>query len=700
MDARLSPSWKARMKDSDLQHLAARAGIAVDWTDAANFPRKVALPTLRRLLQALNLPCDSASDLRESFHRLDSKAKPAVVTVDAGRAAALPPSFAGNCGRLILESGAIRDVAFDAGLATLRALGPGRHRLVTDKNEMIVIAAPGTCFRMEDVAPGRRLSGLAAQIYSLTHANDFGIGDMGGVTALTRAAASLGIDALALSPMHALFSADPGHFSPYSPSSRLFLNPLHANPIDIVGHDLAQEALERAVFPPQVEMQEAPLIDWPVAARAKAAWFRALYGLLIERREGSAGETLWCDIAEYRRGGGESLERHACFEALHAARRSADGSGGDWRLWPAGLRAPDGPAINPFSEAPLDEIDYHVFLQWLADRSLAKAQRVACDAGMRIGLIADLAVGISPAGSEAWSHQKDILGGLTIGAPPDLFNPDGQDWGLTTFSPQALAEAAFEPFAATLRAAMRHVGGARIDHVMGLRRLWLIPEGASPAEGAYLSYPFEDLMRIVALESMRHRAIVVAEDLGTVPEGFRDDLAARGVLGMNILWFERRAMSFTQARLWPATSVAMTSTHDLPTLAGWWSGHDIGVRAQLREPGDGRWRTEQDEARRADRALLWDALVQAAVVETPMPDPEETSPFVAAALAFVAQAPAPLVLFSLEDVLALRDQPNLPGTIDEHPNWRRRLDRDPTLLLDSPFVRARLAKIASERSGP
>lgn len=683
------------MKDADLERLAIRAGIAVEWTDYANVPRKVAPPTLRRVLQALGLPCATKADLRESLHRLEVGAASPVIMADAQAPIPLPQRLRAKRAKLVLENGTER--AISPGDAYLRVPEPGRHRLVADASETPLIVAPKTCFRLEDVAPGRRFSGLAAQVYSLAHAGDCGIGDLGGVTALARSAAALGIDALALSPMHALFSSDPDQFSPYSPSSRLFLNPLHADPVGVLGEALAREAAEQAGLSARAaSLQAASLIDWPEAAHAKSDWLRALYDILAERR--GENEALWRDLGEFRRAGGDLLEWHACFETLHAARRTIDGSDGDWRRWPAGLRSPAGAAIEPFVEAQAREIEYHVFLQWLAERSLAKAQQAARDAGMSIGLVSDLAVGMNPVGSHAWSRPQDILVGLKIGAPPDLINLDGQDWGLTTFSPQALMQTDFEPFAATLRAAMRHAGGIRIDHVMGLRRLWLIPEGAPSSEGAYLSYPFEDLMRVIALESMRHRAVVVAEDLGTVPKGFRAGLAARGVLGMNVLWFERDGRRFRPARQWPPDGMAVTSTHDLPTLAGWWSGHDIGVRHAVRHPGDAGWRDEQEATRASDRAALWEALKQAGLVEGPMPGSEEIDGFIEAALRFVAQTPSPLALFPLEDVLGLRDQPNLPGTIDEHPNWRRRLTGEAGSLLTAAVVRLRLAKIGEERS--
>ena len=290
---------------------------------------------------------------------------------------------------------------------------------------------------------------------------------------------------------------------------------------------------------------------------------------------------------------------------------------------------------------------------------------------MRIGLISDVAVGMNPGGSHAWSRPQDLLLGLSVGAPPDLFNTRGQDWGLTAFSPQALLSTGFEPFIATLRAAMRAAGGVRIDHAMGLTRLWLVPRGAPPSEGAYLTYPLDDLLRLIALESHRHRAIVIGEDLGTVEPEFRERMAQAGIAGMDVLWFQRDGKKFLPPAKWRRDAVAMTSTHDLPTVAGWWRGADIETRAKLGLADEARERKERAQ----DRKSLWSAFRKDGVTTKTMPPSSEPAPAVDAAVAFTAQSPAPLALIPIEDVLGLTEQPNLPGTIDEHPNWRRRLQK-------------------------
>ena len=400
--------------------------------------------------------------------------------------------------------------------------------------------------------------------------------------------------------------------------------------------------------------------------------FRRLFDDFLSSDLAARASRLGDEFFKFCKAGGAQLRSHAVFEALHAARTRADGHFSLWRAWPVSLRAPHSGKVKQFAHDNEKEVQFHCFLQWVADRSLATAQQASKDAGMRIGLISDLAVGMSGEGSHAWSNQYDVLNGLQIGAPPDLYNQNGQNWGLTTFSPWALRTGGFAPFIATLRAALRHAGGVRIDHVMGLMRLWVIPDGAGPQDGTYLAYPLDDLLRLTALESLRHRAIVIGEDLGTVPAGFRETLSRVGIYGMQVLWFERAKRRFLPPQNWSASAAAMTSTHDLPTVAGWWRGHDIETRRELDLVADP---DEEIKMRQADRKTLWRSFVRAKAASGEMPAPGEPGRAVDAALEFVAQTPSQLALIPLEDALALEEQPNLPGTIDEHPNWRRRYSR-------------------------
>lgn len=663
------------MAEATLSELAQRAGVSETWVDETGVTRTVDPGVLQAVLAAIGYPCRTAAEIAESMQRASSTADrlPSLITASVGLAEVMPAWLPTGSAQLELESGSRVDITITAmpdGRSRLpRIAEPGYHRLRLGSAETTVAVAPLAAHGLD---PGARLWGIAAQLYALRREGDLGIGDLGAAADLARAAAAGGADALALSPMHAMFAALPEQSSPYSPSNRLFLNPLLADPGEA---------------PPHPESDNGSLIDWPNAARRKLAFFRSLF----DRWTPDA------DFEAFRRAGGEDLERHAAFEVLHGRRIAADPADGDWRRWPAELRDPESATASALAGSGDRDVLFHIFLQWLASRSLAKAQAAARDAGMRIGLIADLAVGIDPRGSGAWSAQRDMLSGLSIGSPPDPFNPDGQSWGLTTFSPTALAARGFEPFLKTVRAALRLVGGVRIDHIMGLQRLWVVPDGAPRGSGAYLAYPLKDLLRLVALESHRHRAIVIGEDLGTVPSGFRQKLKRHGLMGMSVLWFERRrGASFAAPSTWRPETVAMTSTHDLPTVAGWWSGADLKVRAGAFER-DRIGMAELSERRQVDRVTLWRAFRRAGITDRPPPPPEVTEPAVEAALRFIGRTPCPLALVPIEDLLGLVDQPNLPGTTTEHPNWRRRLDRPGADLLDGAATRIKALK---EARGP
>ena len=327
------------------------------------------------------------------------------------------------------------------------------------------------------------------------------------------------------------------------------------------------------------------------------------------------------------------------------------------------------------------------FAQKQARAGVDAVQRAARQAGMAIGIIADLAVGVDPEGEEARGDPGAFLQALRIGAPPDPLGPQGQDWGLTSYSPQGLADRGFAPFIAMLRANLPQGGGIRIDHAFGLQRLWVIPQGRPASEGAYLAYPFEDMLRLVKLEAWRADAIVIAEDLGTRPPGFGDALAEAGIYGMTVLPFTRDKQGFLDASAYPPGSVAMSGTHDTATIAGWWAGRDLEWNRTLDRGGE-------TEAQRAEaRTDLWKAIGAGA----PQPANDDPTPVIERVLSFMAGSDAPLLLVPMEDLAGLIEQPNLPGTTTEHPNWRRRLPAPIDALLATPAVQRRIACLTKAR---
>lgn len=722
-----------------IERIATRAGFEVHWEDANKRMHRVKSDTLATLLAALGLPCGTSEEARQTLARLDAertaRTLPPLVTAECHRATALPATSSptGTAYRIELEGGGTVEgrLGVPKGESTLLApiAEPGYHTLEVGDQRVCLAVAPARCYTIEDacrsqlaaadVKAVRRSNadapraasiwGIGAQLYGLRRAGDGGIGDFTALAMLASQSAQAGADALAISPTHAMFSAEPRKFSPYAPSSRLFLNAAHIDPSAVLGVQAFEAALDavRADGPPTSRerwamLEASPLIDWPAALTLRLAVLRALYERFCAH-ERSAATALAHEFDAFSRAGGRALEDHARFEAIDALERAMHGRG-HWRDWPAALQDPRSPDVDAFAREHRHEVDFHLFLQWLAAKGVSQAQRAAREAGMAVGLVADLAVGCDGAGSHAWSYPDDMLRAVSVGAPPDLFNQAGQAWGLTTFSPRAMRMQGFSAFIDMLRATFAHGGGLRIDHVLGLQRLWLVPEGASAADGAYLRYPMSDLLRLIALESMRHRAIVVGEDLGTVPEGFRERLARHGLLGISVLWFERSedGGSFKAPAQYSRTSLATTTTHDLPTVAGWWSGHDIAWRDRIGQTAprpDGRDPVALANAERAaDRHALWRAFQHAGVAAHGVGAPPKTEAPIDEALAFVASTPAPLALYPLEDLLGLADQPNLPGSIDEHPNWRRRLTAPIDVLFGSGPLRDRLLAVSGRRA--
>jgi 4-alpha-glucanotransferase len=654
---------------SSLQTLATAAGLQLEWQDAAGRRQTVSDEALRAILDRLGHPSASAKQIADSLAAITSRTMraPRFLSVDIGDPIQLATTLSGMA-ELTLENGTRTSVAIDRG-----ALKPiehtGYHRLEIGGGVTDLLVAPRRCFAIADAVPGRKLWAPAVQIPSLRSETAKAFGDFGTLTDAARAFGERGAAALAISPTHALFPADASRYSPYAPSSRQFLNGLYA---------------DSSAFAGTSDGPVSDLIDWQSGIPTKLARLRKTFD--------QDARKLGKSLDAFRLESGDDLERHAEFDALHAHFFAISGARG-WQQWPAEYHDPDSPAVRRFVTEHAEDVTFYVFLQWLARRDLDAAQTAAKDAGMAIGLIADLAVGMDPGGSHGWSRRGDLLTGLSIGAPPDPLGPDGQSWGITGFDPHALRETGFAPFIATIRAALAHAGGIRIDHAFGLRRLWVVPESASAAEGAYLDMPFDDMMRIVAMESQRARAIVIGEDLGTVPDGFREAMDARAMLGMRVLWFERDADGFVPPAQWSADAVAMTGTHDLATIAGWWSGRDIDWTWDLGRKSDAPDEPADRAARAEDRAALWSAFGTG----TEQPAPDDTAPVVDAAIAHVAGTPSALAVVPIEDLAGLVEQPNLPGTIDEHPNWRRRMPDTTEALLQRPRVVARIDTLNATR---
>jgi 4-alpha-glucanotransferase len=557
------------------------------------------------------------------------------------------------------------------------------------RGSLELIMAPARCH-----GPGRtsRLWGLTAQLYGVRSQRNWGMGDFTDLADLTGQAASLGASAIGVNPLHALFPADANHISPYSPSSRLFLNVFYLDPEAVP--DFAESSDARAMLGDAGFLSEldkaraAELVDYPAVWRLKLRVVELLFASFRTSHLAVSSERAEAFRA-FRTEMGEALEQHAVFDALHEHGLRTSGTW-SWHNWPEPLRHPGSPEVAAFAREHRDRVDFFAYLQWLADEQLGAAQARARAAGMPLGLYNDIAVAVNPASAMAWANPGVSLSGVSAGAPPDWFNPHGQNWVLAPLSPVGLREGAYATFAAALRHNMRHAGAVRIDHVMGLKRLFWIPEGASPAEGAYVRYPFTDLARIIALESERHRCLVIGEDLGTVPRGFRPAMQRAGLMSCRVLYFERaQGGAFVPPEAYPRQALVSVSTHDLPTIRGFWTYRDVKWRDLLRRfPDEDALRDARAERDR-DRVLLLQALQRAGLlpagIDPDQPPDEPSDELVLAVHRYLAETPGHLLMVQLEDALGEEEQPNLPGT-DEHPNWRRKLGRSLEALADEPMV--------------
>lgn len=684
------------MSDAQLEILASRAGLAVDWIDANGRPQKVAPSVLRTVLTGLGHPAGSAQEIDTSLLELQAVQQtqhlPPLMTADEGGGLDLARYFEPEtpC-EIHLEDGSRLNLKLDA-QSVLPGLVPvGYQQVSIDGQTFTLAVAPARCYSVADAVdnPIPRAWGLSVQLYGLRRPGDGGFGDTQALEDLARVAGERGAEALAISPLHAMFASDTQRYSPYSPSSRLFLNSLYCAPGTILGERALRTAIDATGLAIELNaLEERPLIDWPAAAEAKHRLLQALYEGFVQGEH-----PLHEDFSSFRHAGGEALENHCRFEAIQEA-RAARAEHLDWRLWPEPWRNPRSAEVAAFAEENAGRIGFFAFCQWLIARCLERAQAAARASGMSIGLIADLAVGADGGGSQAWSRQDELLAALTVGAPPDILNRSGQGWGISAFSPEGLVRNGFRAFIEMLRANFAHCGGLRIDHVMGLQRLWVIPNGSPPADGAYLYYPVDDLLRLLTLESHRHRAIVLGEDLGTVPDGLREKLIARSMLGMRVLLFEQDNTHFKPILDWPDNALATTSTHDLPTLNGWWHGRDIDWNARLGmvdASGEIEWRQHREREREGlRRALSQDP-------QNFREESHETDQVLDASVRFLGHTRAPLVLLPLEDALGVEQQANLPGTIDTHPNWSRRLPGYSEALLDGADAARRLELLACAR---
>ncbi len=604
-------------------------------------------------------------------------------------------------------TGEIIDVSEDGKRATLAAMGIAAG----DEDEIAAsIAAlspidlggmeapPGvSCFVPDWLRDGRAW-GIGCQLYGLRSRRNWGIGDFEDLARFAEIAAEAGADFVGVNPLHALFSAAPERASPFSPSSRRFLNPLYIAIDRAPGYG----GMEDALVPPE-EPRASELVDYRQVAASKRKALSILFRIFQAHALDADREDFERFIAEH----GEPLYLHALFEAISEA-MAQQGNGASWHGWPDEFRHPGTDSVRAFAEEQKELVAFHTWLQWLADRQLVAAETRARRAGLRIGFYLDLAVGVSPDGSATWSDRDLVVPTARIGAPPDYFNADGQDWGLAPLSPASLVARHFEPYRESIDTVLRHAGALRIDHAMSLYRLFWIAEGNDAADGVYVRYPFADMLRTLGAVSQARHTIVIGEDLGVVPPGFREVMRKTEIQSYRVFFFEKHEDVFHPPSAYPREALACITTHDLYTLAGWWSGHDIDVRHRIGmiESVDlSRLRDERAHMRRrllgllAEEGLLPEGMepVMRAEAEAPKEMPDS----IAVALhVLVARTRSRLFVVQAEDLTGEMEQVNIPGTDAEHPNWRRKLPVDLEELPELPRFRAITEALRRERPKP
>ena len=568
-----------------------------------------------------------------------------------------------------------REVCGRYRLSLPHALPAGYHRfrLTTLDAETLVIASPRRCFIPQSLADGARCWGFAVQLYALRSARNWGVGDFSDLAVLATAAGEAGAAFIGLNPLHARHLVQPDEASPYAPSSRLFLDPLYIG-VDAVKElqdcAEAQALIASAEFQGELKAARATaLVDYAGVTALKLA---VLERLFAQFRQHGAGESVTA-FGEFKQHGGEALRKFAEFEALRLHLRALNGRSVNWRDWPPEFRDPDGAALVSFRTEASEAIDFQCYLQWLAAMQLHGAAEAARNAGMAIGLYRDVAVGAAHDSAETWSDQALFAHDVSVGAPPDMLNRQGQSWGLPPWKPRALAENAYAAFRRLLAANMRDAGALRIDHVMALTRLFWIPIGMNGADGGYVRNAFDVLVAIVALESMRNRCMVIGEDLGSVPDGLRTQLRDAGLLSYRVLVYERHWQgdgSFCRPQEYPSQSLATVATHDMPTMAEFWCGDDIARRDGLGLYPNSQQRDDEKVRRDGERAGLLRLLDETGVSPG---NASDTGAVIEALHGAIARTTSMLAVVQLDDLLGEIEPVNIPGTYREYPNWRRKL---------------------------
>ncbi|WP_194436861.1 4-alpha-glucanotransferase [Vibrio fluminensis] len=694
-----------------LKQAASLAHIADSYISAWGTPAEVEPESIVRLLSSLGYDTSSDEALLASCSKKSQKEVLAPVLVLKENQAF---EFALNIGQSIrasefkwsiqteqgehftgeVSANVVRDERTTGGslvVALPSQLPWGYHQLSVERKrrkapyQARVIVTPQACFKQAAMDQGKKMWGPSIQLYTLKSSHNWGMGDFGDLKQLVAEIASRGGDFVGLNPIHSLFPANPEAASPYSPSSRRWLNILYIDVSSVPEFALssqAQQVVGSGEFQQRLQhVRDTHWVNYSEVAALKMSILPLLFAEFKVRHIEANSERAR-QFLEFVELGGDSLLHQAAFDALHAELHQQDQSIWGWPVFPEKYQRFCNQAVQEYIEQHRDQVHLYMYLQWVADCQVKEAQQLAESKGMSVGLYRDLAVGVADSGAETWADSGNLVQDMSIGAPPDVLGPLGQNWGLPPLNPQTLQAKGFQAYIDLLRANMKHCGSLRIDHVLGLLRLWWIPKGENATKGAYLYYPVEEMLAILALESHRHQCSVIGEDLGTVPDEIVDKLREAGVHSYKVFFFEtsKEDGGYLSPAHYAGQSMSALCTHDMPTLRGFWHCDDLKMGKELGlYPDEEQLQGLFDDRLKSKQGILdsvaWHGYLPEGIGRDASLVPMDKH--LAEALQLhVAAGSSTLLSVQLEDWLEMDQPVNIPGTVNEYPNWRRKLSMD------------------------
>lgn len=686
------------MKQDSLDQAARAAGISLDYINVNGEKEAISDETKRALLAVMGDPQEAGK----------SPLPPVAVFSGRGKRQLTPQGRGVYRWQLQTEKGKLLSGELTAGepFTLPTPLAQGYHQLTLSKGKKSwqtrVIVAPRRCYLPPALEAGEKRWGALVQLYTVRSEQNWGIGDFGDLDQLLVQLAARGGDFVGLNPLHALYPASADFASPYSPSSRRWLNIIYIDVSQVA--DFQQSAAAQKWWKSArtqkalAKAREAEHVDYAAVMALKLAALRHAWAHFQARERASDEQQSW---AEFVCEGGDSLRYQAAYDGIQQARRAENAKQWGWPAWPEGWRNSQQPEVQQWCKEHEEEIAFWQWLQWLAQQQFSGCWAHSQALGMSVGLYRDLAVGVAEGSAETWHDAELYRLKASVGAPPDRLGPLGQNWGLPPMDPHVMQARGYQPFIDMLRANMRDCGALRIDHVMSLLRLWWVPAGETADKGAYVAYPVDDLLGILALESHRLRCMVIGEDLGTVPEAIVSLLRKSGVFSWKVLWFEQeKDQRYRAPQDYPRQSIASASTHDLPTLTGFWEQGDLALGEKLGlYPGDAV--KALHEQRATQKQALLDALHQAGALPARSQKKAEklamTPALNRAIHRFLADTDSALLGLQPEDWLGMTTPVNVPGTVDQYPNWRRKLSKTLEAIFADREVNALLKVVSQQR---